>query len=244
MTSMIESKISGEKIAIKSVEAVLSSGKVTIEKGMDLYYPSHGCGKVVSIYKQEFLGEEVIFCQMNFKETNMNLLIPINEKTKKTGFRTIISKNGAKKILDTVLNKPAKSSRGVWSKRIQEYQEKLDSGITIFIAEVVRDLFPGMKEENKSFGERTLFGMALDCLIQEMSIALDCTIEETNKMIMEILEANCKKHLADKAKVSDGDFDDNYFDEAYDDKENNDDYNDDEEDNDDDRRLKSKKKRA
>lgn len=241
MASIIESEISGEKIAIKSVEAVLSSGKVTIENGMDLYYPSHGCGKVVSIYKQEILGKEAVFCRMNFKENNMSLIIPINDKTKGTGFRTIISKNGAKKILDTVLNKPAKNSRGVWSKRIQEYKEKLDSGITIFIAEVVRDLFPGMKEENKSIGERTLFSTALDFLVQEISVALDCTIEETNNMIMEILDANCKKHLADKAKVSDGDFDDNYFDETCD---KGDNYDNEEEDDDEEKFKKNEKKRA
>ncbi len=192
-------------------EVKLSGGKVKIKEGTMLYCPSHGAGKVVSICKKEVLGEKITFCQIEFKKDDMNILIPVS-KMKEMGIRTIISKDSAKKILDTVLNRPAKSAKGVWSKRIQEYEAKLYSGSAIFIAEVVRDLFISMKDPNKSYGERVLFDKAFDRLIQEMTLALGYTIEETNRIVMDILNSNCKASHVDISvddESMDGDFDDN-----------------------------------
>ena len=202
-----------------NVEVKLSNGKVNLKEGIDLYCPSNGPGKVVSVEEKEVLGEKLTFCQMEFKKDNVKLSIPVNNM-KEMGIRTIISKESANKILETVLDKPAKSSKGVWTKRIQEYETKLYSGSAIFIAEVVRDLFAGLKDPNKSFGERMLFDKAFEYLVQEMSIALRCTVEEANKKISDVLNSNCKVSRisanVEKAEAMDGDFDDNDVDEESD----------------------------
>ena len=196
-----------------SIEVKLKGGKAKLKEGIMLYCPSHGLGKVVSIEHREVLGEKLVFCQMEFSKDDIKLYIPV-DRMEEMGIRTIISRDFAKKVLDTVLNKPAKSAKGVWTKRIQEYEKKLYSGSVIFIAEVVRDLFAGMKDPNKSYGERVLFDKAFDYLVREMSVALNSAIEETNKMILDILNSNCKvTHVnVEKSEDSDGDFDDSDFD--------------------------------
>jgi CarD family transcriptional regulator len=201
---------------MKPVEVKLCGGKAKIKEDTMLYCSSHGPGRVVSVCKREVLGEKLVFCQIEFQKDDMNILIPIS-KMKEMGIRTIISNDTAKRILDTVLNKPAKGAKGIWAKRIQEYETKLYSGSAIFVAEVVRDLFASIKDPNKSYGERSLFDKAFDRLTLEMSFALGYTIEETNKTIMDILNSNCKTQHIDisvdeNEEDYDGDFDDGDFD--------------------------------
>ena len=143
------------------VEVKLNGSKVKLKEGMMLYCASHGPGKVVSVETKEYLGEKITFCEMRFDKDDMKILTPI-DKMKEMGMRTIISKEVAKKILESVLSKPAKSAKGIWTKRIVECQTKLDSGSALLVAEVVRDLFAGMKDPNKSYGERVLFDKAFD----------------------------------------------------------------------------------
>jgi len=195
------------------IEVKLNGGKAKLKEGIMLYCPSHGPGRVVSIEQKEVLGEKLVFCQMEFSRDGIKLYVPM-DRMKDMGIRVIMSHDFAKKILDTVLNKPAKSAKGVWTKRIQEYEMKLYSGSAIFIAEVVRDLFAGMKDPNKSYGERLLFDKAFGYLVQEMSIALHSSIEETNKTVLDILNSNCKVTHVDieRSDDTDGDFDDGDFD--------------------------------
>jgi len=167
----------------------LSCGKTKLKEGMMLCVPSHGPGKVIAIEKKEILGEKCIFCKIEFSSEDMSIFVPLN-KMKEMGIRTIISSNDAKKILANVLNKHARGSKGIWAKRMQEYEVKLYSGNAIFIAEIVRDLFAGMKDPSKSYGERAIYEKAFGRLALEFSLALNVTIEEANRMIIDVLEAN------------------------------------------------------
>ena len=206
-----------------NVEVKLKSSKtkVKIKEGMMLYYPSYGPGKITAIEEKECLGEKILFCQLDFEKDDLKISIPVN-KMDDMGIRTIISKENAKKILDNVLNKHAKSAKGIWTKRIQEYETKLNSGNSIFIAEVVRDLVAGMKDPNKSYGERVIYEKAFNMLVSEFAIALNCTMEETNKQILDVLNANYKKSnieiAIDKQDDMDGDFDDDDIDDIESDK--------------------------
>ena len=200
-----------------SIEVKLSGSKTKISEGSVLYVPTHGPAEVIEISEKEILGEKMVFITMRAKKDNMIISTPF-DKMKNLGIRTIVSKEGAKKILNNVLNKPAKSAKGVWAKRIQEYEMKLCSGSIIFIAEVVRDLFAGMKDPNKSYGERVMYDKALESLVFEMSIALGVTLEEANKMIVDVLNANYKSShtdiILDKDDIGDGDFDDEDIDDS------------------------------
>ena len=115
-----------------------------------------------------------------------------------------------------MLNRPAKNAKRIWTKRIEECETKLYSGSAMLIAEVVRDLFAGMKDPNKSYGERVLFDKAFDRLVLEFSIAMGTTIEEANKEILDVLNAQYnssqKKDIVKDEDVDADDFTDDDLD--------------------------------
>ena len=171
------------------MEVKLNGSKVKLKEGMMLYSASHGPVKVVSIEEKEFFGEKEKFCEMKSELEDIKILVPIS-KMNEMGIRPIISQEVAKKIVDNVLSKQAKSAKGIWTKRIVECETKVYSGNTLLIAEVIRDLFGGMKDMNKSYAERILFDKAFDRFVLEYAIAMNIHQVDANKIIYDILNDN------------------------------------------------------
>ena len=171
------------------MEVKLNGSKIKLVRGVKLYCASHGVGEVVSIETKEYFGEKLTLCEMNFEKEDIKILIPVN-KMSEMGIRTIISKDMALKIKDSVLNEKAKKSKGIWTKRIVECETKVYSGSPLLIAEAIRDLLAGMKDMNKSYGERVLFEKAFDRFASEYSLALNITFEEAYKTIYDVLNSN------------------------------------------------------
>ena len=58
----------------------------------------------------------------------------------------------------------------MWSRRAQEYEQKINSGDLIAIAEVVRDLHRADDQREQSYSERQLYEAALERLIREIAV--------------------------------------------------------------------------
>ena len=69
----------------------------------------------------------------------------------------------------TTLKGRAKIKRTMWSRRAQDYQEKLNSGDPVRIAEVLRDLHRAADQPEQSYSERQLYEAALDRLAREFA---------------------------------------------------------------------------
>ena len=59
--------------------------------------------------------------------------------------------------------------RAMWSRRAQEYEQKINSGDLLSIAEVVRDLHRSDDRREQSYSERQLYEAALDRLTREVA---------------------------------------------------------------------------
>jgi len=70
----------------------------------------------------------------------------------------------------------------MWSRRAQEYEQKINSGDLVSIAEVVRDLHRADDQREQSYSERQLYEAALERLTREVA-AVD-GIEETKAQQM------------------------------------------------------------
>ena len=57
----------------------------------------------------------------------------------------------------------------MWSRRAQEYEQKINSGDLIAIAEVVRDLHRNDDQREQSYSERQLYEAALERLTREVA---------------------------------------------------------------------------
>ncbi|MEO1918556.1 MAG: CarD family transcriptional regulator, partial [Paracoccaceae bacterium] len=101
-------------------------------------YPSHGVGKVVSIEEQEIAGLMLEMFVISFEKDKMTLRVP-TAKAESVGMRPLSSPDVVAHAMRTLKGR-ARVKRAMWSRRAQEYEQKINSGDLIMIAEVVRDL--------------------------------------------------------------------------------------------------------
>ena len=71
----------------------------------------------------------------------------------------------------------------MWSRRAQEYEQKINSGDLIAIAEVVRDLHRNDEQREQSYSERQLYEAALDRLTREVA-AVDDEVAAARKVTL------------------------------------------------------------
>ncbi|MCV2891523.1 CarD family transcriptional regulator [Lentibacter sp. XHP0401] len=129
-------------------------------------YPAHGVGQIVSIEKQEVAGFELELFVISFEKDKMTLRVPTNKATE-IGMRGLSSPDVVSHAMKTLKGK-AKVKRAMWSRRAQEYEQKINSGDLIAIAEVVRDLHRSDDQREQSYSERQLYEAALERLTREV----------------------------------------------------------------------------
>lgn len=130
-------------------------------------YPAHGVGQIMSIEEQEIAGLTLELFVISFEKDKMTLRVPTHKATE-IGMRQLSTPEVVTKALETLKGK-AKVKRAMWSRRAQEYEQKINSGDLMAIAEVVRDLFRTDDQREQSYSERQLYEAALERLTREVA---------------------------------------------------------------------------
>jgi len=150
-------------------------------------YPAHGVGKVICIEEQEVAGFKLEFFVISFEKDKMTLRVPTN-KAIEVGMRSLSSPDVISKAIRTLKGK-ARVKRAMWSRRAQEYEQKIHSGDLIAIAEVVRDLHRTDDQREQSYSERQLYESALERLTREFAAASGSDEEAAQAEVHEVLMA-------------------------------------------------------
>jgi len=132
-------------------------------------YPKHGVGKILSVEKAKIGEIDMTFYKVFIEKDKLTLSIPINQQSH---LRPISSINQINKAINILKNKP-KIKRTMWSRRAQEYEQKINSGKLYQLAEVVKDL--NKKTDviaEQSYSERQLFEKAYERLKSEFEVIL------------------------------------------------------------------------
>ena len=143
------------------------SKKLDFRPNEFVVYPAHGVGKVVSVEEQEIAGHKLELFVIAFEKDKMTLRVPTN-KAIEVGMRSLSSPDVVAHAMKTLKGK-AKVKRAMWSRRAQEYEQKINSGDLIAIAEVVRDLHRTDDQREQSYSERQLYEAALERLTREFA---------------------------------------------------------------------------
>jgi CarD family transcriptional regulator len=130
-------------------------------------YPAHGVGRIVSIEEQEIAGIRLELFVISFEKDKMTLRVPTNRATQ-VGMRSLSSPDVVSRAMATLKGK-ARVKRAMWSRRAQEYEQKINSGDLVSIAEVVRDLHRADDQREQSYSERQLYEAALERLTREVA---------------------------------------------------------------------------
>ena len=166
-----------EKPEIKKIKKQPTEKRVYNLKDF-VVYPKHGVGKITAIEKANIGDIDIQFYKILVEKEKLTLTVPINQQSK---LRPIASINQINKCISILKTKP-KIKRTMWSRRAQEYDQKINSGKIYELAEVVKDL--NKKTDiiaDQSYSERQLFEKAYERLKSEFEAVLNVSPEEVQK---------------------------------------------------------------
>ena len=161
-------KLDNEKVLIKKIKKQPTEKKLYNVKDY-VVYPKHGVGKVISIDKAKIGEIDITFYKVLIEKEKLTLSIPLNQQSH---LRSVSSINQINKAIAILKSKP-RIKRTMWSRRAQEYDQKINSGKLYELSEVVRDL--NKKTDiiaEQSYSERQLFEKAYDRLKSELEVVL------------------------------------------------------------------------
>ncbi len=161
-------KANDEKVKIKKILK-----QPTEKRSYDIkdyvVYPKHGVGKIIAVKKEKIGNIDINFYDIFIEKEKLTLSIPINQQSH---LRPISSINQINKAINILKTKP-KIKRTMWSRRAQEYEQKINSGKLYQLAEVVKDLNKKTDViQEQSYSERQLFEKAYVRLKSEFEIIL------------------------------------------------------------------------
>ena len=146
--------------------------KLTV--GAVVAYPPHGVGRISAREKRVVLGveEEVVVIELG---NDLSVTLPMARAQEL--LRPPVTEAGIRRVRET-LREDGVVSDEIWSKRVQQAQEKLRSGDPLELAEIVRD---GVRREQGltangsptklSTSERALHLKAKELLAGEIGVA-------------------------------------------------------------------------
>ncbi len=136
---------------------------------------------------------------LKFEKDKASGMVPIN---KQSNLRPLASINQVNKCISILKGKP-KIKRSMWSRRAQEYENKISSGKIYDLAEVVRDLNKGEDLMiDQSYSERQLFEKAYDRILTEFQIVMDLPLEDAQKKLDKALKRNLESQIAKPVTTS------------------------------------------
>ena len=168
LTKQVFSKQTRKKLKIKKILKQPTEKKNYNVKDY-VVYPKHGVGKIVSIEKAKIGNIDITFYKVLIEKEKLTLSIPLNQQSH---LRHVSSINQINKAINILKTKP-KIKRTMWSRRAQEYEQKINSGKLYQLAEVVKDL--NKKTDviaEQSYSERQLFEKAYERLRSEFEVVL------------------------------------------------------------------------
>ena len=179
-------KSNEQKPEIKKIKKQSTEKKIYKPKDY-IVYPKHGVGQILSISSKTIGNIEVQCYDVKFEKDKAIGLLPIN---KQSHLRPLSTINQINKSI-SILKGKAKIKRSMWSRRAQEYDQKINSGKIYELAEVVRDLNKGSDTiVDQSYSERQLFEKAYERMLSEFQVVLNISLEDTQKKLDKALKRN------------------------------------------------------
>ncbi len=153
--------------------------------GDQVVYPAHGVGEIIGEEVQVVGGSELRVFIISLLKEKMILRVPV-KRAANAGLRQLCSIDKLQRIF-SILQGKSKSSKGMWSKRAQEYELKINSGDIASLAEVVRDLHKNSDDPDRSYSERVIYESALSRLAGEYSAVEGISFDNAMSLLTESL---------------------------------------------------------
>lgn len=163
------------------------TAKKTLEfkNGQFVVYPTQGVGKIARVEEQNIGGQKIKLLVIDFAANNMTLRVPL-ERAEISGLRPLVSPKKMTEAIESARGR-AGAKRMIWSRRAAAYEEDINSGDPMKLAEVVRDLQRRTAEDPMTFSARGLYMRALERLAQEYAVLHNVDVDAAGEKIEEII---------------------------------------------------------
>ena len=165
--------------------SLMPSKKLDFKTGQYVVYPTQGVGKLQRIEEQVIAGQSVKLLVIEFEASHMTLRVPL-ERAEISGLRPLASSRKMDEAIATAKGK-AGSKRMIWSRRAAQYEENINSGDPVKVAEVVRDLRRHNPTDTMTFSARQLYLRALERMAQEFAILHKMDVDAASEKIEDLL---------------------------------------------------------
>jgi len=159
--------------------------KLEFKHGQFVVYPTQGVGRIARVEEQNIGGQKVQLLVIDFEQNNMTLRVPI-ERAEISGLRPLVTVKKMDEAINSAKGK-AGAKRMIWARRAAVYEENINSGDPMRLAEVVRDLQRRSAADTMTFSGRQLYMRALERMAQEFAILHKIELDEASEKIEELL---------------------------------------------------------
>jgi CarD family transcriptional regulator len=122
---------------------------------------------------------------IDFEKNHMVLRVPL-ERAEISGLRPLSSLKKMDEAIASARGK-AGAKRMIWARRAAQYEENINSGDPMKLAEVVRDLQRRSAADTMTFSGRQLYLRALERMAQEFAVLHKIDIDQASEKIEDIL---------------------------------------------------------
>ena len=149
-------------------------------------YPVQGVTEILRIETMEIAGVTSRFYVLRRLESEDTIRVPITN-VEQVGLRNLVNDAEIAHVLEVLRVEKIAIEEPNWNRRYRRYVEKIQSGSLQDVALVLRDLHLTRAEKQLSYGERRVYEMAMQLLIQELSVAQGTTSEQVREEIEKML---------------------------------------------------------
>ena len=163
----------------------MPSKKLDFKTGQYVVYPTQGVGKLVRVEEQNIGGQKIKMLVIEFERNHMTLRVPV-ERAEISGLRPLTSVRKMDEAIASAKGK-AGTKRMIWARRAAQYEENINSGDPMKLAEVVRDLQRRNATDTMTFSARQLYLRALERMAQEFAVLHKMDLDSASEKIEDIL---------------------------------------------------------
>ena len=159
--------------------------KLDFKNGQYVVYPTQGVGKLLRIEEQSIGDQKIKMMVIDFERNHMTLRVPV-DRAELSGLRPLSSMKKMDEAIAAAKGK-AGAKRMIWARRAAQYEENINSGDPMKLAEVVRDLQRRTATDTMTFSARQLYLRALERMAQEFAVLHKIDLDSASDKIEDIL---------------------------------------------------------
>ena len=159
--------------------------KLDFKTGQYVVYPTQGVGKLLRIEETTIGDQKMKMMVIDFEKNHMTLRVPL-DRAEISGLRPLVSNKKMDEAISVAKGR-AGAKRMIWARRAAQYEENINSGDPMKLAEVVRDLQRRSAADPMTFSARQLYLRALERMAQEFAILHKMDVESASTKIEDIL---------------------------------------------------------